>query len=127
MNSLAGQVVNSIKAMQQQPQTQTQPVTGLINCLDSMAQSLPGVVQGANDCSTKIALPSGADIAGCNGSANILVFQQKAAPATMPSASSNVPVLVSLVCSDSTFLRVPTNLLTIRSMLHSKPNYKREP
>ncbi|XP_058788715.1 transcription factor SPT20 homolog isoform X2 [Phymastichus coffea] len=98
--------------------TQQPAVASLLNCLDgAVTQGLTGIVQsddGVNlnvdqqqqvnvariptvgsqnlDNTAKVAL-STADIAACNGSANILVFQQKAAPTTVPTASSNVSVL----------------------------------
>lgn len=141
MNTLAGQVANSLKvisetspARQQQQQQQQQASTvNLVNCLDGMVTAnaqnagISGIIQndpqvavveqslnvqqppprvpsalanslsGAQtlDATGTIAMATATDMAPCNGSTNILVFQQKPAAAT--TNTSNVPVLVRLL------------------------------
>lgn len=130
LNTLAGQVANSIKAMdlpavaalRQQQQQQQATTSQLVNCLDSVAaQSIPGIVQGnevpvtvnveqaltvprvaagqtvslENATAGAVTMAAG-DMAPCNGSAGILVFQQKPVPAPAPTNVSSVPVLVRI-------------------------------
>lgn len=75
-----------VAAVEQALSVQSQPQRVAAN----IANSIPGAQ--TLDASGTISMATATDMAPCNGSGNILVFQQKPTPA--PTNTSNVPVLV---------------------------------
>lgn len=126
LNSIAGQVANSLKAAAEAAARQQQQQANLVNCFDnaanlmsqqqqqphqqetvSLEQTLaprvaPVIQQQLDPTVIQTELQVAQQQQACNGQTNILVFQQKPVPKQQqqhpqPSSTSNVPVLVSFL------------------------------